>query len=206
MNEAHAHLRLTEFGARLLMGLPIAIIALGGCSGGLSGEDPTRIGAFTPGPAVDNSNFFGVPFEPCTAIELEGYPAYLPRASYDYYQGPWCASEGDARTYLWVYARPLTSEQSAMTVNEDVLADAEQKVLDLEAQGYRRVCGAVTPGTGVDAGFESPSEATRLRLANRGQVSDPPQATSTEPPSLVVSVSPATRAPSVPQGAYAPPC
>lgn len=183
-----------------------AVMALGACSHVLTVESTTRIGTLTPGPAETASNFFGVSFEPCTTIELEGYPANLARASHDYYQGPWCSRAGDTRTYLWAYARPLGPDQSAASVGRDVLADAEQLVLDLEAQGYQRVCGQAQPGVAVDAGFENRSEPTRIRVSNRGIVADPPTATSTEPPALVVSLSSASKAPAVPAGEYAPPC
>lgn len=206
MTEVLSRRRPTRAIAAMLLAFPAPLLALGGCANLLTDDGTTRIGTLEPGPATQGSNFFGVSFEPCTGIELEGYPPFLARASYDYYQGPWCASQGDTRTYLWAYARPMSSEQSAASVNQDVLADADQMALDLEAQGYQRVCGVADPGVRIDAGFESAGEATRIRLANRGQVADPPQATSTEPPALLVSVSPATRAPGVPEGAYAPPC
>ncbi len=192
--------------AMRLLGLAAVIATLGGCAQVLTVEPTTRIGALNPGPAEEASNFFGVTYEPCSAIQLEGYPANLARASHDYYQGPWCARAGDTRSYLWAYARAMGPDQSSASVGRDVLADAEQLVLDMEAQGYLRVCGQVQPGVTVDAGFENASEPTRIRVSKRGLVADPPTATSIEPPSLVVALSPATRAPSVPAGEYAPPC
>ena len=107
---------------------------------------------------------------------------------------------------MWAYARPLTEDQTAQSANEDVVADAAQLVLDVEAQGYHRVCGAVLPAVSIDAGFERDDEPSRLRITTRGQVADPPQATSTEPLSLVIALSPSERDPAVPEGAAAPPC
>lgn len=183
-----------------------AAVGLGGCAESATSEEPAPIGTLSPGPADAPSNFFGVAFRPCSTIELEGYPANLARASEDYYAGPWCARVGADRSYLWAYARPLTEDQTAKSVNANVAADAEQLVLDVEAQGYHRVCGAVVPESSTDAGFERDDEPSRLRITTRGQVADPPQATSTEPLSLVIALSPSERDPAVPEGAVAPPC
>lgn len=186
--------------------LAAAALGLTGCGESITSAEPAPVGTLVPGPARDVSNFFGVAYRPCTQIELEGYPGNLSTASGDYYEGPWCARVGAERNYLWAYARPLTEDQSPASVDAAVAADAMQLVLDIEAQGYYRVCGQVKPGEGIDAGFENADEPSRLRIATRGQVADPPQATTTEPLSLIVAMSPSQRDPAVPEDATAPPC
>lgn len=185
-----------------------AVVAglVAGC--GLDATDlpPDPVGSLSPGPAQEPSNFFGITYQPCSAIELEGFPDNLTRASGEYYEGPWCARVADQRMYLWTYARPLTDEQTAEGVKTDVLADAEQWVLDLAAQGYHRVCGEVVPGAVADAGFERGNEPARIRVATLGAIADPPQATSTQPLSLIVAVSPSRRDDAIAEGAPAPPC
>lgn len=183
-----------------------AIGLISGCGLDATDPPPDPIGSLSPGPAKESSNFFGITYQPCSDIELEGFPKNLTRASTEYYEGPWCARVGDERQYLWTYARPLTDEQSAESVKTDVLADAEQLVLDLAAQGYHRVCGEVVPGAVADAGFERRNEPSRIRVAAVGAVSEPPQATSTQPLSLIVAVSPSERDEAIPEGAPAPPC
>ena len=80
---------------------------------------------------------------------------------------------GERRDYLWAYARPLSRIQDAAAVSGEVAEDADQMVLDLEAQGFHRVCGTVMPGVAVDAAFEkagSPPESTsgpRVRSPTR---------------------------------------
>lgn len=184
-----------------------AVLVLSGCGLTLGGDrDVQPIGVLTPGPAPGAAVYFGEAFAPCDPVQLRGYPGELAAPSSDYYEGPWCASVGERRDYLWAYARPLSRIRDAAAVSGEVAEDADQMVLDLEAQGFHRVCGTVLPGVAVDAAFEKPGSPARIHVRTTGAVSNPPQLTSTEPLSLTVAVAPTQDDPAIPQGAPAPPC
>ena len=148
----------------------------------------------------------GLSLQPCSKLELDGYPGNLARLSDDYYQGPWCTRVGTSQVYAWVYARELTAEAATSTAAVDVTLDAEQLVLDLEAQGYQRVCGEFVAGGPIDIGFEKSTSALQIRVA---AVDQPPAGVALRggpPPVLLVVVAPASRNPAVAEDLPAPEC
>lgn len=175
-----------------------------GCSDGSTTAQPQA--SFVPGDAAEPVDIVGLDLQPCTKLELDGYPANLARPSADYYQGPWCTRLDDSRVYVWVYARQLTAEAPPDTDELDVTLDAEQLTLDLAAQGYQRVCGEVTPGGPVNVGVEKPGNPLQIRVAALDQPSSGAALQGGPPPVLALVVGPATRNPKVPEDLPAPEC
>lgn len=181
-----------------------SVVVLAGCSGGSPGtDDPEPVAT---GDAAQSREFFGWQMQPCTQLELDGYPTNIARASGDYYQGPWCAREGSTRIYLWAYAREMTEELAPDEVRRDVTLDAEQLTLDLAAQGYLRVCGQVVGGGPVDVALEEPGKPLQIRVAALGQTPLSADDDAEQPLALVVAVSPATGEPAFAPELAAPPC
>ena len=181
---------------------PLLVVA--GCAGNSSAPDEPE--AVATGEAADVRDFFGWQMQPCTELELDGYPTNISRASGDYYQGPWCARDGSTRIYLWAYTREMTDELAPDEVRQDVVLDAEQLTLDLGAQGYLRVCGEVVGGGPVDVGLEEPSNPQQIRIAALGQTPLSADENAAQPLSLVVAVGPATGDPAFPPELSAPQC
>jgi len=186
------------------MALTVAAIALAGCS-----AQPVAVpteSAVEPGEATASRDFFGFQMQPCTQLELDGYPTNIAKPSQDYYQGPWCARDGATRVYLWAYAREMTDGLIPDEVRQDVTLDAEQLTLDLAAQGYLRVCGEVVVSGPVDVALEEPGNPLQIRIAALGQ--NPPSADpgTDQPLALIVAIGPATGDPAFPPEISAPAC
>lgn len=182
-----------------------SLVFLAGCAD--TGSAPP--GALVTGAPTAAVDVFGTRFEPCTGLELEGFPTALAKPSADYYEGPWCSRKDADRAYLWAWARPLSTQQTGQSAYEAVVVDAQTAILDLIAQGYYRVCGAAPSAGPVDAGFEKPGEASRLRLQTAGTVAVSGSGTPTEsadPLSVTLRLSPATRGPGFADNETAPPC
>ena len=148
-------------------GLAVATIA--GCA---TDTTPAHTGPYPPGSAPATQTFFGVDYAPCSALQTEAYPTSSDTPSSDYYAGPWCRQVSGGTSYLWTYARQLTSAQSPVAVREDVDRDALTLVADLRAQGYVVVCGSASEKPGapdVNVGLAKPGSTTRLYIAVKGQ-------------------------------------
>ena len=98
-----------------------------------------------------------------------GLPGYLTRPSSQYYQGPWCATVQGSTVYLWAFARIPQRQVSDAQIANEVNLDVDQMRRDLEAQGYRRVCGNVADDGDVDEGFERDGAAMSIRLVSSGE-------------------------------------
>lgn len=174
-----------------------------GPSPGTSANSPAAVtDSRPPGPAAGSAAVLGADFTPCTSLEIDAYPATIPRPSTLYYSGPWCRTDQSEVTYLWLYARPLESANTQDQVAQDVRVDAESITLDLSAQGYQRVCGVMEPGIRVDAAFEKPGQSVRIRVQAVAAT-----ATAAGPPDAVaVSISGSLREPAVADGSPGPAC
>jgi hypothetical protein len=177
-----------------------SFIGVAGCSAQSAEVQPPSPG-LAPGTATDPLAAFGAEVQPCTRLQLDGFPTNITRPSLAYYQGPWCARINTAQVYVWAYARDMSAGVSEQTVTTNVARDVEQLYRDLTAQGYRQVCGEVRDGQAVDVGLERLGEPNMVRLSAVGQVGSTDQ-----PLSLVVTVSPAMNYPEVIEGAPVIPC
>lgn len=213
--------RRRRFGGRLATCVPpgrqgvvvaAAAVFLAGCAadsqagGALAGASVTASAsaeaAVAPGVPVGDLAVYGTQFAPCTTLEIDAYPATIPRPSPLYYSGPWCHTDQNNVTYLWVYARPLSPELAADQIAQDVRVDAESITLDLSAQGYRRVCGVMEPGVRVDAAFEKPGHSVRIQVRALGSAAF----NGPDPYAVAVAVSGSLREPAVPDGVPGPAC
>lgn len=183
---------------------PLFLLASTGCASESSPAEDTSVVA--TGDAVAEREFFGWSMQPCTQLELDGYPTNIARASGDYYQGPWCVRDNSTRVYLWAYAREMTEELSLDEVRQDVILDAEQLTLDLAAQGFLRVCGDVVVGGPVDVALEQADNPQQIRVAAVGQTPLSADDATAQPLSLVVAVSPVSGDPAFPPELSAPSC
>lgn len=199
-----------------------SVCALGGCASAQSDETPGTVqtgsdevsaspstSASTlpaPGPAQGSAQYAGVPLQPCSPLELEGYPTGLARASQDYYQGPWCGRSGDDRLYIWFFARTLVDDPGGEQARRDIVTDVEVLSLDLAAQGYERVCGDLVVDERADIGFERPGELQMIRLTASIPGDGQGGQGTTGPGALVVSVGPASFNAAVVPGGLAPNC
>ena len=188
----------------MVAALAVPVFAAAGCA--TQSDEQAAQNAVTPGEASATRDFFGWQMQPCTQLELDGYPTNIARASQDYYQGPWCARDGANRVYLWAYAREMGNELTLDEVRQDVTLDAEQLTLDLAAQGYLRVCGEVVVGGPVDVALEEPGNAQQIRVAAVGQSPVSMDPTASQPLALVVAVGPASGDPAFPPELSAPAC
>lgn len=192
--------------------------ALSACSDGQPGQPGQPAGAggasagqFTTGPAVNDFSAYGQTFRPCTGLEVEGYPGYLTRPSSQYYQGPWCATVQGSTVYLWAFARIPQRQVSDAQIANEVNLDVDQMRRDLEAQGYRRVCGNVADDGDVDEGFERDGAAMSIRLVSSGEpqpraAASGASAGTAEPLALRVVLAPSTHRRAIEPDAAAPPC
>ncbi len=152
-----------------LVAVSAASAALVGCT---AAAEPEHTGPYPPGTAPAAQTFFGVEYAPCTDLQSEAYPSSIDTPSGDYYAGPWCRRVSGGTSYLWTYARELTSALTPAEVRKDVNHDALTMVADLKAQGYVLTCGTASEkpdAPDVNAGFAKPGSTTRLYLAVRGQ-------------------------------------
>ena len=198
---------------RLMCALGLAAVGLlAGCSsvegaGGPSQGTSTNPSAVIsesrpPGPATGSAAVLGAEFAPCTSLEIDAYPATIPRPSTLYYSGPWCRTDQSEVTYLWLYARPLETANTQDQVAQDVRVDAESITLDLSAQGYQRVCGVMEPGVQVDAAFEKPGQSVRIQVQAVSASASPVG----QPDAVAVSISGSLREPAVAAGLPGPAC
>lgn len=169
----------------------LAAATLAGCGSNAAPIEPPSPG-LTPGAATEPLDAYGVDLQPCTALQLDGYPTNIAKPSAAYYQGPWCGRLGTAQIYLWAYARDMAAGASDQTVALNVARDAEQLYRDLVAQGFRQVCGHVVEGQSVDVGLERSGETNMIRIAAEGTLGSVDQ-----PLSLVLTSSPAMNDPAV---------
>lgn len=187
-------------GWSVLSALALGAVVLSGCGAESDNAEPPNPG-LTPGAATDARSAFGVDLQPCTKLQLDGYPTNITRPSTSYYQGPWCGRVDTAQLYVWAYARDMSAGVSQATVVANVTRDAEQLYLDLIAQGFRQVCGEVVDGQSVDVGLERAGDVNMIRVTSTGNV-DSPMA----PLSLIVTSSPAMNYPQVIEGGPVTPC
>lgn len=180
--------------SHLITGLLVIGVAgmLSACSTGATSGDGAQSGA-TPGTDANTQ-------QQCSELQLAAYPVSLPKPAADYYQGPTCQLSAGTTGYYYRYEPGTQARLTEEQRMSDVRTDGQTMVLELEAQGYQRVCGTREGDEHLDATLESSKSDTAIRIT----VLHNPGAEPVD--ELVITTSPATRAQAIAKDQAPPAC
>ena len=118
----------------------LCVAVLAACQQLQPAPRPTALpGPVATGKPTASIEIAGQPWEPCVRRQMKQYPPVLDKASSDYYSGPWCQVQQNGTRYMWIYARPMTAQQTPERIRQYVNQDAGQLSRALKATGYQTV-------------------------------------------------------------------
>jgi hypothetical protein len=118
----------------------VATVLLAGCAQVTPTTQPTAL----PGPVAEGEptapiTVAGQTWEVCEAKQRRQYPPVLDELAPTYYAGPWCQRADGGNRFIWIYAEPLSEDETPEEVRRYVNEDASLLVRGLRTTGYQPI-------------------------------------------------------------------
>jgi len=118
----------------------VGVALLAGCQQLEPTVQPTALPGPVPASVPDTGiTVAGQPWRTCTRKQMRQYPPVLDAPATTYYAGPWCQEADGGNRYMWLYAKPLSPQQTPEEVRGYVNEDGSLLVRGLRTTGYLAV-------------------------------------------------------------------
>lgn len=145
---------------------------------------------YEPGHPSGPLRLAGQTLTPCTQRQIEQYPGTLEQLSPIYYAGPWCRTTSAGTEWVWLYAKPLTEDETPGEIRAEVNSDARIMVRDLRTSRYQAISAGQPPPADVRYAGKRPTSENMVTVTVTGTnvppYKQPPPADEANPLSLRV--------------------
>lgn len=133
-------------------------------------EVPEEVGSapYPPGHPSGPLRLGAETLTPCSERQMDRYPGTLEQLSPIYYAGPWCHTTDVGTQWVWVYAKPLTEDETPQEIRAEVNSDARIMVRDLRTSRYQAIVTGPPPPADVDYVGKRPTSPNLVTVTVAG--------------------------------------
>lgn len=160
--------RLAVSAGRLVAAAAV-VTSLAACSSQAL-EVPEEVGSapYPPGLPSGPLRLGDETLRPCTERQMDRYPGTLEQLSPIYYAGPWCGTTDAGTQWVWVYAKPLTEDETPQEIRAEVNSDARIMVRDLRTSRYQAISAGPPPPADVNYAGKRPTSPNLVTVTVTG--------------------------------------